>query len=187
MLFRSVTGKDVQVVLDPTLLISREFYRKCMEPVRIENPFILVYSYGTNKIDRRIIANMVQYARDKNLMLVSVMGYADWCDYHIGASPFEVLTYFDKAEFIITDTFHGTLFSLIFEKDFIVPAITSRKLDEVLRLFHVKERVIQKPDEMEKIISEHIDYGLMHSVLGEKIKESTAFLDGVLKNDFGRK
>ncbi len=186
-IIEQVTDKDVQVVLDPTLLISREFYRKCMEPVRIENPFILVYSYGTNKIDRRIIANMVQYARDKNLMLVSVMGYADWCDYHIGASPFEVLTYFDKAEFIITDTFHGTLFSLIFEKDFIVPAITSRKLDEVLRLFHVKERVIQKPDEMEKIISEHIDYGLMHSVLGEKIKESTAFLDGVLKNDFGRK
>lgn len=182
-----VTGKDVQITLDPTLLMSGEFYRECMEPIKMEKPFILVYSYGTIKINEYVITKIVQYAHSKNLMLVSVMGHLDWCDYNIGVSPFEMLTYFNKAEFIITDTFHGAIFSLIFEKDFIVPAITSRKLDEVLRLFHIKERVVHEPDKIEKTILAHMDYGLIHFVLEEKIKESEDFLNGVLENSFGRK
>ena len=176
-----ITGKNVQLALDPTLLMSREFYRKHMQPINIKKPFILVYSYGTNKDNKDVITELVQYAHDKNLVLVSIMGYLKWCDYNIGASPFEVLSYFNEAEFIITDTFHGTVFSLIFEQDFIIPSVTSRKLDEILNLFNVKSRVISESDKIEKIISSHINYNLVNQILYEKVKESKIFLNDALR------
>lgn len=121
-----------------------------------------------------------EYAHSKNLILISALRYLEWCDYNIGESPFEVLAYFDAAEFIITDTFHGTMFSVIFEKDFLVTSVTSRKLDEILCLFHVKERVISACDEIGKMMSTHINYDLVNQILIKKVQESKDFLDTAL-------
>lgn len=175
-----ITGKNVQVVLDPTALMSKEFYREHMKPVSVEKPFVLVYSYGRDMNDKDIITELIQYAHNRNLVLISVVGYLEWCDYNIGGSPFEVLAYFDAAEFVITDTFHGTMLSVIFEKDFIVTSVTSRKLEEVLRLFNVKERVISACDEISKVISTHINYDLVNRILYKKVQESKDFLDAAL-------
>lgn len=115
-LVRQYTGKEVPIVLDPTLLMDADD-ENFVKP-NIKN-YIIVYG---SSFSSELIHGARKYANQHHLKLVcldSLDDTFDWCDLNISQeklSPFAWCGYFKYAEAVFTCTYHGLMFGLIFKK-----------------------------------------------------------------------
>lgn len=108
-----ITGTRPPIVMDPTFLID---WTRHEHPAAERCPYILVYSYNGSKPLR---AEAFRRKTETGYELLSVGNYLYWCDRSIpDAHPLQFLSYVRNAEYILTDTYHGTIFSLIYRRPF---------------------------------------------------------------------
>lgn len=124
-LLEGVAPGEVEWVLDPTMLLSREQWLEIAEPSPIEKPYVFCYFLGNDPDSRRLAA---EYAKKKGLTLVTIpnaTGLQHSNDEGFGdirlddPSPEAFLGMIEKADHIFTDSFHATVFSLIFGRQFV--------------------------------------------------------------------
>lgn len=166
-----LTSKPLTMVLDPTFLIS---YDNCM----IENTigkYLLVYTYGLSDEDASIIR---KFADAKGLKIVCTGSDrpSEWGDINIPAGPFEWIGLIRNAEYVVSSTFHGTVFSIICKKQFFVVGTNSGKVNDLLERTGLNER---KTNEFAKL--ESIDYSVVSKKIEKEISSSKDFLKTVLK------
>ncbi|MDC7280517.1 polysaccharide pyruvyl transferase family protein [Butyrivibrio fibrisolvens] len=109
-------GRDIQVVVDPTLLLHKEDWNTFEnKPKNCPKKYVL--TYFLTKPSAEVAAGIKKYADDNNCEIVNLndLTQPDW--YTI--SPNEFLYMIHNSEFFFTDSFHGTVFSLVFHKDFL--------------------------------------------------------------------
>lgn len=115
---KKLTGSNPSVNVDPVLAYDyMKLEPKIPQSRLLKENYILVYGYSgrlTNE-ENKIIK---EYAKKKGAKIVCIGGVQECCDKFIDCNPFEVLAYFRDADSIITDTFHGTIFSIINNKKF---------------------------------------------------------------------
>lgn len=161
---------DISVVLDPTMLLAKQDYERIAKARKLE-PYILIYSYGKN-LSAAIIREMQQYAKERSIKLVSVLNYFSWCDYNIPGNPDEILGLFQNAEAVFTDTFHGTVFSILFEKEFVIISKPTNKLSCLLENFQLSNRQPLGLINIEQILNQPISYVKCNQILEEQRKKS---------------
>ena len=109
-IIEELTDRDVEILPDPTFLVSHD--REVVEPSTRD--YVLVYS---DKLPRTDIERVRNFSAKHDKKIVSVGFRHDWCDEnYIDIDPFEWLGYIRSAEFVFTTMFHGTLFSLMFNR-----------------------------------------------------------------------
>lgn len=112
-----LTGKNAPVVLDPTMLLTAERWRKfAKEPKQMyAEKYILTYFLGDmTRAYRKQIKRLAKQRKCKVINLLSIKEQA------YSADPQEFLWYIDHADLICTDSYHGTVFSVLLEKPFLV-------------------------------------------------------------------
>lgn len=111
-------------VLDPTLLLSRKQWQEVAQMPKLETPYVFCYFLGNDPVSRRLAAD---FAKAKGLTLVTIpnaTGLQNSNDAGFGdvrladPSPEAFLGLIEKADYIFTDSFHATAFSLIFGRQF---------------------------------------------------------------------
>ena len=150
-LVKSVSGRDAQLVLDPTLLLNKEQWLEVAKPVEglPEVPYILIYEL----IPMPYVKELAKYVSKKTGMpIVRLCKNAAVEDQEpeimsvIDAGPSEFITLFDKAGFVITNSFHGTAFSVNFGKPFYTViskgASNNSRQKSILKLFGCESRMI---------------------------------------------
>lgn len=177
---QNLLKRDVQIVVDPTFLMDKAFYHSKMNEPIIEFDYILVYSYGINLVDK-IINKVKNFAMLKKYKLVSILENFEWCDYNIPTTPYGMLGYFNNAKYIVTDTFHGVAFSLIFNKDFAVISEKSYKVINLLNEFNLENRVVTDALQINDIMTSSIPYDTVNFIIEDKKDKSKNFFDSVLK------
>ena len=180
-----VFGVKAEQVLDPTLLLTKEDYLQLIEDEKIGEvptvPFLLLYVIDTAS-EKTEIARKV--ADEKGLEVYQikpsdfdVVGsrHVNECIYpHISTWLFA----FSHASYIITDSFHGTVFSIIFEKPFLTFGNVLRGLDRmvsILDMCNLKERLYS-----ESFHDNYIDYGTVKEKLKDERTRSLQFLSSNL-------
>ena len=125
-------------------------------------------------------------AREKNLEIVRIT--YSYSDLKIGKKVvlpevFEFLSLIKNAEFIVTDSFHGTAFSINFNKQMaiIYPKKFSTRMDNILSLTGLSERRYTNADKLEKWSTE-IDYEPVNKILDAKRNEINSKIDEWCKN-----
>lgn len=114
---KSITNRSVELVLDPTLLWDFCCDRNIVNP----NIFDYVAVYGSYFTEEQI-ESVKNYAKKNNYKIVFLDSGGDkcaWCDIFIDASkisPFEWCGYIKNSSLVMTCTFHGLMFGLIFKK-----------------------------------------------------------------------
>lgn len=149
---------DATHVLDPTLLLTAEDYTNLCSEIPIKEPFVFAYILDPNE---DIVNKIKTFAKRKNLpYLIQSAGSLIQKD----ASIEKWLSQFRDAAYVITDSFHGTVFSIIFEKDFYVygnPNRGNSRFDSLLESFDLKDRAIDKNiTEMGMIDWEKVNHSL---------------------------
>ena len=175
-----LTGKVPLRHVDPVLIFD---YTKYMPSKVRESDYMIVYTYPGRITDREEINAIKSYARQKGLRLISIGHYFPWCDEVAVPTPFEVLAYFRDAACIVIDTFHGSVFSIKFNKPFctIVRNMNSQKLIYLLKQFGLKSRIVNDILRMQAILETPIDYVPVNGQIETERKRSVQYLSSELR------
>ena len=175
--------KSVQVI-DPTLILDTNQWEKIIDKPVIKEKYILVYQLYRNKqFDK--YANAVAKKMGYKLVRISYKydqllkkGKFIWMP-----KVTEFLSLFYNAEFVITDSFHGTAFSINFNKKFIsiYPYKYSGRISSILKLTGLEERHLSDYKDFE-IINKEIDYKRVNEILSNERKKTDQFLKFALKS-----
>lgn len=167
---------EVQHHLDPVLVgdLAERRHRR----VWLKN-YLLVYAYGHRIKTAEEIDAIQKYARDRGLKIVAMGGSQPWCDLYIPASPFRLLDYFYYADAVVTDTFHGTIFSVINRKRFavIVRNTNGNKLRGLLEDLTLQSREVQNMDRLAEVLDAPIDYQPVEEIRAREKQRAHTYLE----------
>ena len=176
-LCKELFNVDVQRVLDPTLLLSQDDYKSITNNI-IPGGFVL--SYILNPTDE--IISLIKIVSNE----LSLRNVGIHISEKLKASVEEWLEYFQKADFIITDSFHGTVFSIVFHKRFLVldnKGRGSSRLLSLLELFGLENLLVTdltQPLSMLMEKNNKIDWDLVEKKLEFERCKSVGFLRNFL-------
>lgn len=183
--------ENVKHVCDTVFLLNREHYEKLESPVNCVKNTRYVLVYAMEKSD--VIDDAIAYfRRNSDLKIVCIGGFRKKCDYDIfvrDAGPGEFLYLFHHASYVLTSSFHGTAFSLIFNRQFscVRPLKSNERLKSILFKTMLNDRLISGNEDLLKNLQNYIDYKLVNNKLEKFISNSKAFLDqaieGVIENE----
>ena len=137
---------DPVVVADFDSLIDQEEL-----PVNFPKRCMIVYSYPNRFHDETEIELIKQFAISNGLEIVSLGGYQMWIDKPYALTPFQLLNAFKYAEFVITDTFHGTIFAAKYSKAYGVLTRPSNynKLSDLVNRLGIQDHLMNSIDEID--------------------------------------
>lgn len=177
-----LTGRDPQIHLDPVLIYDFKKEQEQFSKLKFDR-YIAVYCYDNGIKDEQSIKAIKDFAKKRNLKILSLGFYTKWCDYNLICNPFELLTYFKKAEFVITDTFHGSVISIKQNRKFVtlVRKHNKNKLHDLLCRFGLEDRIIEDFDDFSHKICEEIDYNRVNAYLQFEQKRANDYLSANLQ------
>lgn len=177
---KRLTDISPQIHLDPVLIYgySKEIGQ---DKVSSGEKYMVVYSYSGRFSDKQEVAAIRAFAKKRKLKLYSIYCRYDWCDKAIiPDTPFEVLRWFKGAEYVATDTFHGTIFSMITRTSFctFIRKSNTQKLTSLLEGFSLGSRAvpIDLCGELEKIMTAPIDWNVFERKLASERERSNKYL-----------
>ena len=187
-------GVDALHVLDPTMLLNTEDYIALVEKDNIPNSKgnLMVYVLDKSPDITKIEEILVSGFKLKSFYVMAKRKFTDFDKESIEDCIFPPVTAwlrgFMDAEFVVTDSFHGTVFSILFNKPFITIGNQGRGLarfTSLLKLFNLENRLIQtSADVNDKLLHEKINWEKVNSILREKKEQSFRFLNDVFYSHF---
>lgn len=171
----SFISKPITVCVDPTLLWERSWYGTLEKPVAEQN-FILVYSYAMS-VEEALWC--IEFAQKENLKIISVGNYFKWCDKCVPGDIFEFLGYMKAAKFVYSNTFHGTVFSIIYHKNF-VSFGKQKKVQEFLSQVNLTDRYIKSAADLQMQYGSGINYDKVETNVQALKEISRQYLELVL-------
>ena len=165
----SILKKNIPVNCDPTMLFDISYYQKQCKS--IPERYILLYLF--EELEPSFRKKLKQYTATHNLKIICLGKHITGSDIWISSTIENFLSYFNSAEFVVTNTFHGTVFSIIFTKNFAVLDYNKIKVREVLTKFGLESR-LTKYDL--RILEQKIDYTKVNHILHSFQKESQNYL-----------
>ena len=190
---KELTGRDVPVILDPTMIVSRELWdRKIEDKSTVEGDYIFCYFLGNNPEQREEVKKL---AKKKNMRIVVLRhldeyipydeNFGDIAPYDVG--PAEFVNLIRHAKYICTDSFHGSVFSIIYHKQFIsfnryTDGSNSRnsRLDTLFRNIGISRRF---EGDLLSEIDQLVDWDSVDKKLASLREESSQFIEDALGLD----
>lgn len=170
-----LTGIEPEVNVDPVFIYD---YAEYIPQKHYKSDYIIVYSYPGRISDPKEIRAIQAFAKKKGLRLLSIGHYFPWCDDVVVPTPFEVLAYFRDAAYIVTDTFHGSVMSIKFNKQFatIVRGMNNNKLSYLLEEFGLSSRIVRDTIDLDRIEDTPINYKSVNDIIAREKVRSINYL-----------
>lgn len=186
-----ILKKNVPYVVDPTMLIDKDTWRTLMTPITLPKQYVLAYILG----EKDCISEFAeQLGKQYNIPVYYVLTRPKYLDReHVldALGPQEWVYAIFNATYVITDSFHGTLFSINLNKDFYT--FTKRqeetnilndndRIQEVLTTFGLMDRFVVDNMVEEKLRDIHaIEYAKINPTVVEQRKFSEDYLHKIIK------
>lgn len=196
-LIEKVVSRNVTIVCDPVMLLSMEEWNKLTYNKRIiENKYIFCYFLGNNIEQRKWVKKLSEKTGHQIIALLHLDEYisadekllGEYSLYGIG--PFEFVNLIKNAEYICTDSFHGTVFSAVFHKMFFSfkryketsKVSTNSRVEELLVSLECKQRMISEKKDVEDALKMKMEYYKVEQKIEKLREDSISFLSEILND-----
>lgn len=184
-LCKDMFGVEAKHVLDPTMLLNKEDYLELIKDYRPQNEHVdlMQYMFFFNHEENAIIAKTSSLLNMKpvNLMtkyfLNQVQDKSQLPDAQFLPVE-EWISAYSRAKFVLTDSFHGTVFCIIFNVPFLcVSPVAIARFKSLLKVYGLEDRLVMKESEVTKdLLEKPIDWEKVNSVREVLKKQSLDFL-----------
>lgn len=179
---KELTDSQPEINLDPVLISDIE--EDMIDNVKIKD-YILLYAYPCRFTKEESI-EIKKLAEKYNKKIVTIGGYQQIADINLVVEPFELFAYFKHADFVITDTFHGSIFSIKNHSKFCTiarkgPRGNNNKLVDLLERLDKKECLVNDINDIENLYKEKLDYKKTDSIIKKERENSIKYLASKLK------
>lgn len=184
-LVKEISGRDVPVVCDPTILFTSEEWAEVVPQDRFYNEkYMFCYFLGNNPEQRKFVQRVKEATGYKIVQLQhcdeyikSDVNFPDYAPYNVG--PAEFVQLIRDAEYVFTDSFHASVFSLLNHKKFFTfrrynndgIVSTNGRLYSLLSLVEQPQRLLKGDENISTVLEQQIDY----SVVDKKLADLRAF------------
>ena len=189
-IIKEISNNKAEIVCDPTLLLTKDDWMEIQtsEPM-IKEKYIFCYFLGKNIEHLKFVEEL---KKKTNYKIVAINhcdeyvkyaeSYADVTPYDVG--PGEFINYIRNAEYVCTDSFHGTVFSLINNVNFFTferfqkesKMSTNSRVYSLLEIVNQKDRLVTSNSNIDKLIEEKIDFNLVNKKIEEFRDKSKKWL-----------
>lgn len=180
-----ITGHPVATTLDPTLMLGKADWLTLSRPCRsATGGYILVYSLKKLLPFWKMLRPVQAYAKSQHLPVVCLSPFSPvpaGVRCANAAGPREFLSLIANARLVVTDSFHGTAFSVNFSVPFfVVESGTDHRKNLLLRELGLDGRILRRPEELETLWNQELDFQRASEILEAKRKESFDYLANAL-------
>ena len=194
-----LTGREAVVTLDPTLLLDQEQWRRVAVSHGSTRPYILCYYMpGDNRVNRSITVIASKIAKQTGWDIISI-GQKEYMRLNpfrrtaLTSGPAEFVGLFQNASFVVTNSFHGTAFSVNFKIPFLVPinrdlppevALSSR-ITTLLNTLGLQHRLVPCGTVPADALHLDVDFTEAERLLLQEKRNSVDFLRNALEEPAG--
>ena len=182
--------KQVNVCVDPTLLLTVEDWDNIAADRRIQKGYVFLYLLGDDKRTRRMAEKFAKFKGLKLITIPDLLGAYRPCDKRVkadkitDASPSDYISLIKYADYIITDSFHACVFSLLYKKQFFAFQRDNKikmesRIQNLIQMFGCPERFCPHNEIGQLLNMQPIDYT---NISGEFEKEKQKSVDYLRSN-----
>ena len=179
-----LSKKKININLDPVLIAN--FDQEISENSKLKLPkkYCIVYSYYNRINDKKEINEIKKLCKKHKIKIISIGAPQFWISKHLKLNPFELLYAFSKAEFVITDTFHGTIFASKYSKKFsiIIRKSNNNKLLDLVERLKINEHLCNDITDIENIYKINKNSEKINNIIKKEIENTNKYLERNLKN-----
>lgn len=177
---KCLCGVEAYQHLDPVLMYD---FNPDVPEIH-DKDYILIYGYDNRLVEAEYVQSIKAFAKKYRKKLYAVGFFQDWCDKQILASPLEVLAWVKNADYVVCETFHGTVFSIKYQKQFatIVRDSNRNKLGDLLNRFSLADRMFDGKVSLEGILTKEYDRKAAQQIIEFERKRTKEYLHDALMN-----
>lgn len=187
-------GREVPIIADPTLLLSHEEWLQSFSIPQMDEKFIFNYAFFHNRPEAN---DAIQKISEKMGMPVYVLDSKSWAAYRLDkygikrykmTGPIAFLTLMENAEWVLTQSFHGTLFSAMFHKNFWsyrAPSVNKPGDDRaiaILKQLGLADRYQVIDDLPNQNFTKTIDYANTDALISKLRSDAFSYLDKIMNS-----
>lgn len=173
-------GINATWVVDPVLLLPFRRYEELLIQPMEQEKYVFVYLVAPSKL----LDYAVEYlsgTKGLKVIVYSGFGHKCKCDLQIrDLGPEEVLGYIRNAEFVLSSSFHATLFAIMFQKKFgvILPGEeTNERIYDLLSWTNLTKGIIKKEKDIKELVdTTHFYISELDGIMEERIRRSKEYL-----------
>ena len=194
-ILKRLSDKKIEVVVDPVLLLSKSEWLEQSRPTKINGKYILCYLLGDSITQRKAVEII---SKRLKLRIVTfphiILNNVRKCDLFFGdikdytSGPRQFLDLINNAEFVVTDSFHACVFSMIFETPFIVfernkpneKGNMNSRIYDFLEEYHLENQLVNVEKAMNLSRIPEVDYSFAHEHWFHRRNDSIEYLTRAL-------
>ena len=172
--------QNIRITADPTMLLSKHSWSQLAPQRIIKDDYILCYDLERSEICSEMAVRLKQEQNMRVIQLTALVSKDGSRDTYDTAGPFEFLSLFNHASFVVTSSFHGCVFSIIFNKQFCFHSdVETERISSLLHSCGLAERFVTTPET--ETMYRPIDYEQVNNLVEQKVTDSKAFIAECLK------
>lgn len=179
-----ITSKKIKVTLDPTLLLTREEWDNFVTDNKLQEPYIFSYFVAVTQenydaldlFSKKFNLKTISYSENPKESNMLSHCYTD--------NPFEFITKIKDAQLVFVSSFHATVFSIIFNKQFycMPPKDKGNRIINLLEKLGLSDRIVHSKEDIEKLKNDKkIDYASVNKKLESLRNDSLKWLQKALE------
>ena len=195
-ILKTITDKQIEIVVDPVLLLQADAWCREAKQPKIKNKYILCYLLSDNVMQRKAVEKIAKKLQLQIVTFPHILGnvvrkcdlfFGDIHDYTSG--PREFLGLIKNAELVVTDSFHACVFSMIFQTTFVVlerhqvgeKGNMNSRIYDFTEEYHLEEQIVtvEGLTNMDEI--PNIDFTYAHAHWKKRREASLEYLEKALK------
>lgn len=170
--------QDIVKALDPTMLLRPADYEELMQG-KPTGDYLFVYYFG--RMSDELMTCVSGFARERGLRVVRMGSPDRRFDVNITNAPSSFLTYFAGAKYVVTNTFHGCVFAILFNKQFVTDGYGKKKVQDLMESFRLSGRCLHRASDLNRLLDEKIDYESVDREIEVRRRESLDYLSRVVE------
>lgn len=186
---RNAGISEVSLIPDPTLMIEEcDYDQLCLNQRALSYPYCLVYMLENEKLTTVKMSAVAEFIKTKGLKMMYVASQGRFDNYSkVYPTIPQFLSYIKNADFVITNSFHGTALSILYARKF--AAIPQRegnrtRIDTLLSLYELKSHWVEVSSQLERVYNLPMDRVAVGSLILKYRIETDSLLSEKLSSDF---
>lgn len=181
---QKLVGLKPNVNLDPVVVENfEEEIDDSILPEKMPKHYCLVYSYYNRICDKNDIRIIKEFCKKKELEIVSVGAPQMWIRNHLVLTPFQMLKVFQNADFVITDTFHGTIFAAKYSRGFatLLRPSNHNKLSDLISRLHLQRHLMESMSQLDMVSQQDKQQNVIDEIANQERRRTISYLKENIK------
>lgn len=180
-LIKELTGRDAIHLIDPTLMVKGETWKKALNLQDKQKNYILTYFLDKpSESARKAIAELKETLKCEVIAIPYQFDDMSYCDEVVPTGPIEFLDLITNAKCVLTDSFHGTAFSInlhtpfyVFGRNYGTAHSQNSRIESILKMTNMQDR-FEPCDKLEEW--DYVDFEYSENILAEERKKSKKYI-----------